>query len=56
MGVLVLRVFQFLVHAGCTRGFVGEGRSPWALMFFGVVVYKSIYDCNFRFTTIRFLM
>ena len=37
VGVLALRVFQSLVYAGCTRGFVGGGWSLWTRMFFGVV-------------------
>ena len=35
--VSVLYVFQFLMYAGCTRGFVGGGWSPWMRMLFGVV-------------------
>ena len=37
VGVLALHVFQSLVYAGCTRGFVGGGWSLWTRMFFGVV-------------------
>ena len=37
VGVLVLRVFQSLVYAGCTQSFVGGGWSLWTRMFFGVV-------------------
>ena len=36
VGVLVLRVFQSLVNAGCTRGFVCGGWSLSAWMFFDV--------------------
>ena len=37
VGVLSLHVFQSLVYAGCTRGFVGGGWSLCTRMFFGVV-------------------
>ena len=37
VGALALRVFQSLVYAGCTRGFVGGGWSLWTRMFFGGV-------------------
>ena len=37
VGVLALRVFQSLVYAGYTRGFVGGGWSLWTRMFFGGV-------------------
>ena len=37
VGVLALHVFQSLVYAGCTQGFVGGGWSLWTWMFFGVV-------------------
>ena len=39
VGVLALHVFQSLVYAGCTQGFVGGGGgwSLWTRMFFGVV-------------------
>ena len=37
VGMLALHVFQFLVYAGCTWGFVGRGWSLWTRMFFGVV-------------------
>ena len=30
-------MFWFLVHAGCTLGFVGGGWSPWTRMFLGVI-------------------
>ena len=36
-GGACLRVFQFMVYAGCTRGFVDGGWSLRTRMFFGVV-------------------
>ena len=37
VGVLALHVFQSLVYAGCTWGFVFGSWSLWTRMFFGVV-------------------